>query len=300
MRLCFHGKWIINWFLSYLLLVANVNKSKNNFLKENKTGFSVLTLNLHTYQEKDQKNKFNVIVDFVDSEDLDVICFQECAQHKRSKFVSENNHIREDNMAYIILKKLSQRRKNYYYCWDWAHYSCRVWEEGVAIVSRYPLTGIESRYVSSSKSKTDPLGSRKALFAQTCIPNIGKLNIFSVHLSWESKGLLNQIAHLISFVTEKEDEDVGGTVICGDFNDEPTGKGYKQMVDAGFIDSYRSANPEEISEKTTIDDKRIDYIFFKSEEGFLMVSESQVVFNGYNQRIVSDHYGVVTKFRAIP
>lgn len=93
----------------------------------------------------------------------------------------------------------------------------------------------ESRYVSESQSKTDPFGSRKAVFAQIYIPDMGRLNVFSVHLSWESAGLLPQTSNLISFVEEKEGEDVIATIVCGDFNDEPTGKGYQAMIDAGLL-----------------------------------------------------------------
>lgn len=86
-------------------------KRARNVMKENKTELSILTLNLHTYQEKDQEDKFDEIVEFIDSEDVDIICFQETAQHKDSNFIPGSKQIREDNMAYIISNKLSSKGK---------------------------------------------------------------------------------------------------------------------------------------------------------------------------------------------
>ena len=255
-----------------------------------KDKISVVTLNLHTYQEKDQESKFNIIADFINSQDIDIICFQECAQHKDISFISGLDHIRTDNMAHIISDKLKSR---YYYCWDWAHYGWDVWEEGVAILSKYPFEISESRYLSDNISILDPIGSRKAIWALIDIHAAFKLNIFSAHLSWQSAGLSDQISGLLSFVTEKEKLHVNApSLVCGDFNDAAGSKGYNEMIKNGFIDTYHSLNPSKFKEKTNDTGTRIDYIFLRNTSSPLKILESKIIFN---DKRVSDHYGIFTK-----
>ncbi len=260
----------------------------------------VLTLNLHTYQEKNQEQKFDEIVKAIFFYSPDFICFQECAQHKNSVLINNSKNIRIDNMAEIICRKLKCYNLNYLYFWDWAHYGWNVWEEGIAILSKFKFKLTDSIYVSKSESVHDTFGSRRALYACVNHPEFGNINIFCVHLSWESAGLLYQIETLNSFINKNTENNLYSSIICGDFNDEPKGKGYKRFIELSYIDSYSEANPDKQNTVTNPPDKRIDYIFFKSSSKQILKIESSIIlFDDKNFKKVSDHYGVLTHFQPI-
>jgi len=270
-----------------------------------------LTLNLHTYQEEDQLQKLNMIIDVIGSMDVDFISFQECAQHKSAKLINEN--IREDNMAYLIIAGLQKKYgKSYDFIWDWSHYGWNVWEEGVAVLSKYPIIAQEARYVSSATSKNN-IEARKVIYGASQLPNGSNINLFSAHLHWR-KSLTdqeqnNQIRNLQAMVDEKS---TSGTYsfVSGDFNGNPTSnspwsEGYLTMVDNGsYIDTYLEANadannkPAMSKHYTVLGDfpGRIDYIFMKTNPDFTVI-DSQIIFKPSVVGVVSDHYGVITKVK---
>ncbi|MCK5845939.1 MAG: hypothetical protein KAG84_00755, partial [Bacteroidales bacterium] len=61
---------------------ANLSKIKPTMFKSTDNEYLILTLNLHTYQESNQYEKFNTIVELIAKMDVDFITFQECAQHR--------------------------------------------------------------------------------------------------------------------------------------------------------------------------------------------------------------------------
>ena len=111
---------------------------------------------LHTYQENQQNEKFNMLTELIYSMDVDFIAFQECAQHKSSTVTEGIIH--EDNMALIISENLSEKYGvEYNFEWGWVHYGWDVWEEGVAVLSKHALIDSESRYISSNTSSITPM-----------------------------------------------------------------------------------------------------------------------------------------------
>lgn len=259
----------------------------------------ILTLNLHTYQESNQKSKFDEIIRAINFYNPDFICFQECAQHKNAHFIDNSEKIRVDNMAHIISNKLNSLNNHYYYYWEWAHYGWNVWEEGLAIFSKYPIIEQEIRYISKSDSKNDAQGSRIAIFTGVEHPDCNRLNIFCVHLSWLAAGLIDQIDNLDLFVNSKLCLNNADTIICGDFNETPTGEGYKKIINAGYIDTFGEINKRNFFEPTLKNCGRIDYIFLKNNRCSLKIIDSFIIFNKKNFSMVSDHYGLVTEFEVL-
>ncbi|MHA2172350.1 MAG: endonuclease/exonuclease/phosphatase family protein, partial [Candidatus Kariarchaeaceae archaeon] len=245
---------------------------------------------------------------------------QECAQHKDSQNLSENTPIHIDNMAHILAQRLKTAyQTEYYFVWDWAHYGWNVWEEGVAVLSKYPILDWESRYVSTGTSKS--IGSwetvsRMAIYASVDIPWFGRVNIFSAHLSWRvsdtDQEQNNQIIRLREFVEEKENlfNEPVLSFVCGDFNGDPTSdapysEGYETMMTNGtYVDSYHdiyaNANfkPAQRKHDTIKGDfpGRIDYVFMKKNQTY-SVNASQIIFTSSVIGQVSDHYGVISKIR---
>lgn len=283
---------------------------KPGLFKTSEKEFLILTVNLHTYQELQQSEKFNIIVDLIGKMDVDFIAFQECAQ-KRTATIS-TGIIREDNMAMIISDRLKEKYgANYNFVWDWAHYGWNSWEEGVAILSKHPLTDTGSKYISVSTSKEN-ITSRKVIYGSYQVAG-GTINMFSAHTHWRTSETdeehNNQITRIKLMASEKEASVTGAvSFVCGDFNANPTSyypwsESYDTMVGDNdytdtFLEIYPNANnkPAQSIYNTVGGDYpgRIDYIFMKENSRY-QVQESQIVFTGSVLGEVSDHFGVLTK-----
>lgn len=289
--------------------LANI---KEGMFKTSDNEYLILTINLHTYQEEMQNQKFNTITELIGKMDVDFIAFQECAQHKSSRVV--DGIVREDNMALIISNNLKEKfDKDYSYVWDWTHYGWDVWEEGIAVLSKYPLIDSENRYISSNVSTTS-ITSRKAIYGSYQIP-AGKFNFFSTHTHWRTSEIdnehNNQIINIQQMVDEKNSSHPSiASFVCGDFNVNPTSdypwsEAYHTMINNNdYIDTFREIYPDANDKPAnsiynTIGGTfpgRIDYIFMKNTSQFNVV-DSQIIFTDDVVGSVSDHNGVLTKIK---
>lgn len=283
---------------------------KESMFKISEDEFLLLTINLHTYQENNQIEKFDILTQVIGKMDIDFIAFQECAQNKSAK-VTEGI-IRKDNMALIIKDSLKQKfGKEYNFAWDWAHYGWNVWEEGIAVMSKYPMLSTDSKYISSSTSKTS-ITSRKTIVGSYQIPQ-GIFNLFSAHTHWRTSEAdteqNKQIKNIQQLVDEQESINIPlATFVCGDFNGNPTSsypwsEGYFTMINHNeYIDSFLEIYPDANSKPTkssynTVSGTfpgRIDYIFMKNNPHFKIV-DSQIIFTNNDVGTISDHFGVITK-----
>ncbi|MDA3780228.1 MAG: endonuclease/exonuclease/phosphatase family protein [Bacteroidales bacterium] len=293
---------------------VNIDNIKESMFKTSDNEYLILTINLHTYQESQQNEKFNMLMEVIGKMDIDFIAFQECAQHKLSTIT--NGIIREDNMALIISNRLQENYNvNYNFTWNWAHYGWDVWEEGIAILSKYPIIDSDNKYISTSES-TSNITSRKAIYASYEIPE-GKINIFSTHTHWRTSETdeeqNEQIRNIQQMVNEKEIlNPITATFVCGDFNVNPTSdypwsEGYSTMINNGeyidtFLEIYSEANNKPAqSIYNTIGGTypgRIDYIFMKNNNNFNII-DSQIIFTDNVVGKISDHAGVLTKIKYI-
>jgi maltose 6'-phosphate phosphatase len=291
---------------------TSLENVKPGLTKDTDNEFLILTLNMHTYQEQLQNEKFALIVDVIHALDIDFIALQECAQHKNSQLAQ--GIFRVDNMALILVNRLkSKYNKEYNFVWNWAHYGWNVWEEGVAILSKHPVLETEDRYVSASTSISN-ITSRKVIFGSYSTHK-GLINLFSAHTHWRTsltdEEQNNQIRNIKNMVAEKENlGNLPISIVCGDFNVNPTSdypwsEGYNTMVANGifrdtFLQIYPNANnrPPQSAYNTIGGDfpGRIDYIFVKNNPRITVV-ESQIVFTSTVVGVVSDHYGVITKIK---
>ena len=273
---------------------------------------TLLTLNMHTYQEKNQADKFAAIALAISKLNPDVICLQECAQDKNSPFLKKHygKDIRTDNMAEIITTLLkSKYAVNYDYYWDWSHYGWDRWEEGVAILAKAPLMQYDSRYVSHNAEKTF-WKSRNIVYAQVATP-IGALNVFSAHLGWwtdTEEPYKFQIDNLLTWERSLQNKKITATFMCGDFNEAAGSEGYDYTVKNGkLLDSYLACFPNGMLDPTIggkIDGwqdgdglgKRIDYIFM-NDGAKLKPLLAQRIFTEQCFGRVSDHVGVYAFFK---
>lgn len=258
----------------------------------------VLILNLHCYQEEHQDRKFSQIAKAIDELAVDVVCFQEVAEHW--------NHGHGDwdsNSANIINQRL---KRPFHLYSDWSHIGFDKYREGVAILSRYPLKRSQSCYVSDSHD-VHSIHSRKVAMAQIDVPYLDVINVFSAHLSWWEDGFQQQFQRLCDWADSQSDAAVKTTLLCGDFNITAGTAGYRQVVEANqYEDQYLAANARGLFEKIfrvddphwqhyPTDDYRIDYIFM-NKQSHLRVTSARVLFTDRDYGRVSDHCGYLMTF----
>src|SRR5699024_10344209 len=88
--------------------------------------------------------------------------------------------------------------------------------------------------------------------------------------------------------------------LLGDFNSEAEKRdeGYDYMLKNGWLDTYQLANNRDYGVtvggniagwENNHDEKRIDFIFTNQH---VTITSSNVIFNGINKRVISDHFGV--------
>lgn len=258
----------------------------------------VMILNLHCYQEQRQDAKLSLIAKAIEEQAVDVVCFQEVAEHW-----NDGHGDWPSNAANIINQRLKQSMHLYS---DWSHLGFDKYREGVAILSRFPLHNSQSRYVSDSQDAYS-IHSRKVVMAQIQVPFMGAINVFSAHLSWWEDGFRLQFQRLCEWANEQLSESVKTNLLCGDFNIAAGSLGYQQVVNSQqYEDQYLAANQQGLFEQIfrvndahwgqlLSDDYRIDYIFMNNDSD-LRVTSARVIFTDWDYGRVSDHCGYLMVF----
>ena len=280
------------------------NNSGSNYCFKREP-LKVLILNLHCYQEENQDEKFSLIANTIDELDIDIVCLQEVAEYWRD---GEGDW--ESNAAKIINDRLT---KAYHLHTDWSHLGFDQYREGVAILSRYPLSAHQARYVSQSDDVYD-IHSRKVVMARVQVPFIGEINVFSAHLSWFDDGFKQQFHCLHKWAEEMHTDATKATMLCGDFNIAAGSKGYEFVVDSKkYDDQYLAANQHGLFDKIfrvndqhwdehwqdlLADDYRIDYVFM-DKASVLQVTSARTIFTEQDYGRVSDHCGYLMTFEPI-
>ena len=252
----------------------------------------VLTLNLHSYQEEDQLEKFEEIGDKIAELQVDIACFCEASQSLTNK---ADKIVEEDNALKIICDRVNSKSKDHYEVkWEFSHYGFTVYEEGLGIITKLPVVKTESRYVSKSRSLFD-FRSRKILKV-TLQDGKDLVDVFVVHTNIENDPydpFENQFAHIQSWIEESKDHKV---ILAGDFGIEPNSRSYDRLIEMDYIDYYGVYKPEGMYDYTFINPvgleflhehkQRLDYIIGK--EGYSCKFASYY----FNDKQVSDHVAV--------
>lgn len=265
------------------------------------TQLKVLILNLHCYQEHNQDAKFTKIANVINELEIDIICLQEAAEYWR-----DGQGDWESNAAKIINDRLTHP---FYLYYDWSHLGFAKYREGVAILSRYPLSKQEARYVSDSHDKYN-IHSRKVVKARIDVPQMGFINVFSAHLSWIEDGFKEQFYRLRDWANQCNTAEIKATLLCGDFNITAGTAGYGMVVNSNdYEDQFLAVNKQGVFDKIfrvhdahwkdlLADDYRIDYIFMKKQSQLKAIS-GKVIFTEQEYGRVSDHFGYLITFESI-
>lgn len=262
----------------------------------------VLTLNTHSWMEDNPLDKLAKLTDDILANDYDIICLQEINQEMTSQVATKvpnyqgldsSPAIHVDNYALLLVLALLDKGKTYYWSWAYNHIGYDKYHEGVAILSKEPIEAFDI-LVSDGDKETD-YHTRRALAVKTELDQKSVLAV-SVHLSWWDKGFQGEWAKLEETLLSKDLP----VIIMGDFNNPYGYEGYQMILDSklGLKDSHAIAKKTSGSHtiEANIDgwegnehDLKVDYIFTNLD---VSIKSSQVVFDGENSPVLSDHFGV--------
>lgn len=261
-----------------------------------------LTLNTHSWMEVNALKKLFDLAEHIFREKYDIICLQEVNQSISSPLAksSPNYHpiegtpaLHQDNFALQLVHYLNLQGLHYHWTWAYNHIGYSKYHEGVAILSLKPLKPNDI-LVSAVDDETD-YHTRRALVAETTL-NDKVVTVVSLHLSWFEKGFAEEWKRLETTLLEVETP----LLLMGDFNNPTGNQGYELVLNSPLAlkDSHQIAN-HVFGDYTIMADidgwegnkkaLKVDHIFTSED---LSISSSQVVFEGGEAPVVSDHYGL--------
>ncbi len=266
-----------------------------------------ISLNTHSWIEKEPLEKLKEIGDFIIKHDVEMIALQEVNQ-KIIAGISETDDmfcplikasapIRDDNYARLLVAYLKEQGETYYWGWTCSHIGYDIYEEGSAILSKYPFEA-KSLLVSPTQEMTD-YHTRQILFAHFKEFDI-PLTFASCHFSWWSENELEGFQYEWQKMLDEIQLIDNQVLLFGDFNapSHIKNEGYELVMET-FVDSFDLAKEKKGS--FTVD-QIIDGWSENTEKlridfGFVLkpvdVLSYQVIFNDVIGPVVSDHFGIM-------
>lgn len=254
----------------------------------------LLTLNCHSWQEDNQYEKITHLVDTIKENSYDVIALQEVNQTVEEKIVYGN--IRKDNYALVLLNQLKEQGiENYSLVWRFSH-MYKNFEEGLAILTKYPVVEEHSFYVSTIKDVNN--WKARNIMGVTIEYRDRHFSFYSCHMGWwhdKEEPFKDQVKILLKNINRE-----GTVFLMGDFNNDAfiKGEGYDYLTSHGLFDTFNIAELKDdgvtvkgeiAGWEGNIQEKRIDLILTNQP---VPVTYSNVIFNNKNKPVVSDHFGV--------
>ncbi len=272
----------------------------------------ILSLNSHSLVENNWDEKMEYIAQKIHLEGYDVIALQEVNQTVEEKLVDvqeleecryveadETTKVRKDNFAYKLVSCLQELGEVYHWTFAISHIGYGIYEEGLALLSREPILDTQSLVVSKETNRISP-ETRRQVGITICYQE-QKIAFYSVHFGWWKKGEERFSNQWDQFCRQICLNESGIIYVMGDFNN-PAGvreEGYDYIMKdriwkdtwdlnqyhdscvttQGFIDGWKKEKHG----------KRIDFILKNMP---LEKGKFNIVFNGINGFVVSDHFGV--------
>ncbi len=263
---------------------------------------TLLTLNTHSLIEKDYEQKTKKFVSSVEKILPDVFTLQEVNQTSDKSIIIPDSMyyplrddvcIKSDNHAAKISLYLNDIGLNYYWTYLPIKNGYDIYDEGLAVFSKNKICDTNVITLSDRDDYSD-WKTRKALGIK--VENIW---FYSVHFGWWKN---NEFMHQWDrFINNIDSKDV--IFAMGDFNNPAhiRNEGYDYVKKSGWSDTYMLSTDRDSGYTACSDiagwngngEKiRIDYIWCNKN---IKVLDSKVVFNGINNEIISDHFGVIAK-----
>ena len=279
----------------------------------------ILTLNTHSLQEENYQQKLSWFVEGILKEKPDIIAMQEVNQTADVELIDvemlEGQYpipgsmkIRQDNHAAQVAYRLRQAGVECYWAWLPIKLGYGKYDEGVAILSLGRKIRCIDKFPISKINDYQNWRTRAVLGVQ--VEGLDDW-FYTVHMGWwddVTERFLDQWNTLSCCIATKR---CYSTIwLLGDFNapDQVLGQSYEYVTACGWIDTYKTAQYKDsgITVPGTIDgwrekltDKnaegmRLDYIWCSEKKD---IFSSRVVFNGMNEPVVSDHFGIMIQVK---
>lgn len=258
----------------------------------------LITLNTNSAEGETCQKQLNDFVETIIKEKPDVIALQEVNQTKSSGalqigeldgmvLMQKDIPVKKDNYAANAARLLEINGLRYNWVWIPVKTDDKNYDEGCALLSRMPI------------EKTDiivPYDKNNAAGDMRKIPGI-KTNgawFYSVCIGENEKELLKKQLDKINGNTS---DDVW---LMGDFHcrADVRNEGYDLVCERGWYDTYELAKTKdtgftvEAKSENICEKMRIDYIWKNKPENIVL---SKVIFNGEEEPVISDHYGVMVE-----
>lgn len=255
----------------------------------------LLTLNVHAWLEDHQAEKMDILARTIAEKQYDVVALQEVNQLMTARPVTKD--IKEDNYGLLLVEKINQLSKaKYSLFWSNSHIGYDKYDEGIAFLTKLPVYNVDPFYCTSLQTVKSIL-SRK-IVGITVAYQGQLIDCYSCHMNLPDCQEEDPIDNLRAIVERSNHSRL--KILMGDFNTDAISApaDYEAMKGVGLLDTYELAQEKDagITVSKAIDGwsghsagKRIDYIFLNQER---QVLSSQIIFNGENQAVVSDHFGL--------
>ncbi|MTB64398.1 endonuclease [Streptococcus sp. zg-86] len=255
----------------------------------------LLTLNVHAWLEDNQVEKINILARTIADKQYDVVALQEVNQLMTARPVTRD--LKEDNYGLLLVEKINQiSKEKYSLFWSNSHIGYDKYDEGIAFLTKLPVYEVDSFYCTEHQTVQSIL-SRK-IIGITVAYQGQLIDCYSCHMNLPNCQEEDPIDNLRTIMERSSRSCL--KILMGDFNTDAISapKDYEAMKGVGLLDTYELAQEKDagITVSKAIDgwsghgaQKRIDYIFLSQEREVLT---SQVIFNGENQAVVSDHFGL--------
>jgi len=236
--------------------------------------------------------RLDLIADEIRRQDADLVCLQEVPWTLQLR----------DGARYLA----GRTGMNYLYLRANGNRHALLFEEGEAILSRYPL-----REVAFGELKPRPhfFEHRMALAATAATP-WGDVRVVVTHLTTAAESNHAQAMSLLAFVAAQGKG--RPTIVAGDFNATEESPQIRALS-RQWIDTYRVVHPEEKGATCCVDDlsagpdepleKRIDYVFFVpgTAPSIRVIASQRVLDRPFRTAggwlWASDHVGLLTSFQ---
>ena len=279
----------------------------------------LLSLNTHSLIDFDAQEQVCVLVDFIENERPDLICLQEVNQPINAPISDEISRpplptmadgvssvpYKKGNFLLLLAEALASKNISYDFCWLPIKIGYEKYDEGLAILSAYPMSSIQGHLISKTNSYAD-FRRRMCLFARIDALGITVCNLHTSRFDDELEPFSYQWENIKKYCPS------GAHMLFGDFNcpDTESGGGYDKIISDGYYDLYRLASKRigYTTVKGNIDgwkdgkeslDKRIDFMFSSRPLTHNRIS-FKTVFNGCDLPQISDHFGIFAEISSKP
>ncbi|MBQ8734261.1 MAG: endonuclease/exonuclease/phosphatase family protein [Anaerotignum sp.] len=275
----------------------------------------LLTLNTHSLQEENARQKLEWFVEGILKEKPDIVALQEVSQTASAPLAEDHLRegqyriaaqisLRQDNYAAQVAFRLRQAGIDCHWVWLPIKRGYETYDEGIAILSLGRKITKAEMYPVSKSEDYDNWRTRDVLGVQV----EGYSDWFySIHLGWWEDAEDPFLEQWKTLGDRLETQRRQSTVwLMGDFNapDIFLDQSYTRIRADGWMDTHQAAEQKgkdftvfgiidgwrDKLPDQNVSGMRLDYIWCSQEKE---IRSSRILFDGENEPVVSDHFGVL-------